>query len=387
MDDLIDDVYKNITIQEGKSVIEKFIIEVYFYEGISAKEMSRKLYLPIPLVAAIKNELKKRNIIKVQSGIRLTEEGLEFVNTNLGYKNLNIELYNQLIENEEPEFLQNELNIIDKLLEGRPQVNVTIDQSKCTSTTSLKRAILALKNKSLIGKNILCIGDDDLISVSIGILLKKLYNNCDTSKTTVTVLDIDTRILDYIDDIAKQHDLAIKCINIDLKKALPKQLINCFDCAFTDPPYTLQGLELFVSRALSGLKYESNLKLFLSFGHKNPLVSLDMQKFFWQSGLEICNIYNNYNFYEGAEIIGNTSDMIVLNTTSKTIPLILEDFEELIYTGEIKKTLRIYECMNCKKNIEVSIKSEIKTIEKLKEVGCIGCGKIKFNLKEKLNLT
>jgi N4-bis(aminopropyl)spermidine synthase len=346
--------------------------------------MSRKLNLPIPIISAIKNEFKKRNLVVMKSGIRLSEEGVFFVKNELGYNNLNIDMYNRLINLIDYESFDNKIiQTIDTLLQNRPEVDVTVDQSKCTNLTAIKRAILVLKNNKLINKNILCVGDDDLISISMGLLIKSLYNGEEKSNTEITVIDIDERILLYIEKIAKEFELPIVCIKHDVKLELPVNLINKFDCILTDPPYSLDGLKLFVSRGISSLKEESNLQIFLSFGHKNPLQSLYMQGFFYESGLEICSIYNNYNMYEGAEIIGNTSDMIILNTTTKTISLITSDYDELIYTGEIKKTIRIYECINCKRKIEISIKSEIKNIEKLKELGCPDCNTYKFNLKEK----
>ena len=67
------------------------------------------------------------------------------------------------------------MTMIKRIFDNRPNVDVTLDQSKCTPETSLKRAILCVKNNTLVGKKILCIGDDDLVSVSTALLLKKLF--------------------------------------------------------------------------------------------------------------------------------------------------------------------------------------------------------------------
>jgi predicted methyltransferase len=90
------------------------------------------------------------------------------------------------------------LLLLEDLFQSRPQVNVQIDQSKCTVKTSLARAILCLRDHSLIGKRILCVGDDDLVSVSLGFLLKQLFPNASHSKATIEVVDIDDRFLCYI---------------------------------------------------------------------------------------------------------------------------------------------------------------------------------------------
>jgi len=66
-----------------------------------------------------------------------------------------------------------------------------------------------------------------------------------------------------------------------------------------------------------------------------------------------------------------------LITTSKTIPIIKESdqFDGPIYTGEFNPKIRFYECSECGKTIEVSNKSEFKTIEMLKKEGCPFCKK------------
>ncbi len=64
---------------------------------------------------------------------------------------------------------------LQEVFDNRPKVDVTIDQSKSSIDTSLKRAILSLKNHDLVGKRILCLGDDDLVSIALGFLLKKTF--------------------------------------------------------------------------------------------------------------------------------------------------------------------------------------------------------------------
>lgn len=384
--DIINEIYKNVNILEGKHIITKFLEIVYLNQKITAKYMSRILNLPIPIISAIKNEYKKKKLVKMEGGITLTEMGIKFVENNLGYKGLDIDLYKNLEISNFETLLQKQLIQLDMLLHNRPSVDVTIDQSKCTSSTSIKRSILALKNNMLINKKILCIGDDDLISVSTCILLQALYKEKQNIQTEVTVIDIDERILSYIEEISVKYNFNIKCIQRNLKKELPFEEKENYDCIFTDPPYTLEGLNLFVSRGISALKDESNLKIFLSFGNKSPVETLTMQGIFYKSALEICAIYKNFNYYEGADIIGNTSNMYVLGTTNKTQEIINKEYTDIIYTGEIRKTSRIYECKNCKETYEVSMKSKVKTIEELKEDGCKTCKENKFILKSRCNL-
>ena len=72
----------------------------------------------------------------------------------MGFKNINKNLYIKLLtepwkDHKEIIEIREELNIIFK---NRPQVDVTIDQSKCSIDTAIKRAVLCIKNHTLIGK-------------------------------------------------------------------------------------------------------------------------------------------------------------------------------------------------------------------------------------------
>ncbi len=341
--------------------------------------------MPIPVVSAIKNELKKLKLVKQEAGIKLTERGIIFVENTLKYKNFDKELYYKLIEeNADIEYLlKDEINLLTDILDNRPSVDVLVDQSKCTVMTSIKRAILALKSGSLIGKNILCMGDDDFVSISIAIVTKKLFRNDENFNCDVTVLDIDKRILQYIENLADEYRLPISLLYYDAKKPLPTVVCNQFDCLFTDPPYTIQGLELFLSRGICGLKNQNSLKIFFSFANKSPDVTLKMQTAFNEMGLVIKHIDSTFNEYEGAKILGSTGQMIVLNTTKKTEPKIIHEFNDSLYTGEIRKTTRTYKCKNCKKIFKVGFDKEHKTIEDLKKVGCEYCNENKFDLIKK----
>ncbi len=207
----IEKINKNINIEEGKKAIENILITIYLKEGISTKELARKNLLPIPIVAATKKEFINNGLVIQDRGTRLTDKGRHFVEEGLGFKKINKDLYMRLLMEPWDEHIE-VTEIKEKLQEvfnNRPQVDVTIDQSKSSIDTSLKRAILCLENHNLAGKRILCLGDDDLVSIALGFLLKKLFDNNIHHNTLITVMDIDKRILDYINNIAIKESLPI----------------------------------------------------------------------------------------------------------------------------------------------------------------------------------
>ncbi|MFD0715692.1 bis-aminopropyl spermidine synthase family protein [Paenibacillus sp. GCM10027626] len=380
----IEQASQHIRLQEGTQAIEQLLLECYLNPGISTKELARKTLLPTPVAAAIKRELIKAGALLQDRGVRCTSDGSAWIEREWGYEGLNRSLYHDLLlETEWTEGLKDVLAILEELFPLRPTADVQIDQSKCTPETSLRRAVLCLKQHALIGKKILCVGDDDLVSVSIGLLLQRLFPANGHTVTHVDVLDIDERFLQYIETIARERGLPIRCRRLDLREPLPDKLHGQYDCFFTDPPYTLQGMSLFISRGVQALKQEKGLPIFLSFAHKSPAFMLAMQREFVRMGLTVSANFPRFNAYEGAEMIANRSQMFILRTTDQTKPEYLEKFTDALYTGEVKQTLRTYRCRQCSKDVYVGITGEFATIEQLKNEGCADCGHDTFEMVAK----
>lgn len=384
---LIDYVYSQVSIKEGKKVIENILLDIYFKPGISTKEMARKTLLPLPLVSAIKKELIKAGLVEQKRGVNCTARGNRFVEQTMGFGHLDHNLYQRLkYEQWQPDELKDMMNKLESVFEGRPQVDVTIDQSSCTLATSMNRAVLALRHEALIGRDIVCLGDDDLVSVSLAFLLKQLYHNDATkSNTRIYVFEIDKRITSYVNYLAETEDLPIVCYEMDFREQLPPEFLHSFDCVFTDPPYTQQGMSLFVSRGIQLLKRDVGLPMFLSFAHKSPDFTLAMQREFANMGLLVTSVLPRFNEYIGAEIIGNTSQMIVLQSTEETHESIEREYRQALYTGEVKRTIRLYECKHCNRVTEVGFQMQWQTIEHLKKEGCPDCRHETFELIQKKN--
>ncbi|WP_306465038.1 bis-aminopropyl spermidine synthase family protein [Virgibacillus salexigens] len=384
---VIEQVNGNLDLEEGSLVIEHLMIECFLTPGISTKILARKVLLPVPVTVAIKKELIENGLLKQDRGVRCTQKGKALVEQSLDYKGLDKQLHERLLSR--PDNLEADLDsiliILHDLFSKRPQVNVQLDQSLCTPETSLRRAILCLSERSLIGKRILCVGDDDLVSVAIGLLLQKLFPRKSEFHTWIDVMDIDTRFLAFINKIAKEKNLPITCIEHDMRKPVASAYVSRYDCFLTDPPYTLQGMELFVSRGVHALKRQSGMPIFLSFAHKSPAFMLKMQQIFIRLGLSVTATLPQFDHYLGAQMIANQSQMLIMKTTTSTeIPIdLLQEYQDPIYTGEMKQSFRIYRCKSCGIERKVGANFPFKTIEQLKESTCPVCCNNTFLLIKK----
>ncbi|MDP2684035.1 MAG: bis-aminopropyl spermidine synthase family protein [bacterium] len=202
------------------------------------------------------------------------------------------------------------------------------DQFTATPETVVKRASLLNHFNDINNKRLLFLGDDDFTSITVTMLGKP---------TEIIVLDVDDRILDKIKSISDKLSLNIKTIKHDLAKVLPNDLLNRFDVVFTDPPYTSEGVRLFLSRAISSLDRKNMAsRIYLCYGNSDRAKEryLPIYKFIIDSGLMLRYVFDKFNRYFGAESIGCTSSMFVLDVTPKVKIIIKGDYDNPIYTND-----------------------------------------------------
>ena len=361
-------------------MIHQYAFLVLCYPKISVKELAHHLFLPVPIISAIKNELKKKNMVIDQNGIVVTTKGELIIRQELKIEAIDIKRYLQVIS------MQNCHNLfpdVEAIYQNRPEVDVTIDQSKCTVETAFKRACYLLQKRETLTGSLICIGDDDLISVASAFLYHYITHGKGTD-FHVTVVDKDSRISDYITKISQDYQLPITCVKHDLINPMPAELAQQFDCMITDPPYTMNGLQLFVTRGLACLKKGKEVSIFLSYPHKPLMDRLKMQTFLTAHHIVIDLVLEKFNQYEGAQIIGGVSDFYQLKTTIKTDPSNDFTFTEKIYTREQNPKNRAYQCVHCQQVHQVGQKHSFVTIEQLKNKSCPSCSHTKFKLIKKI---
>jgi hypothetical protein len=210
----------------------------------------------------------------------------------------------------------------------RKAANRDLDQFYATSETVAKRGALLNYFGDIAGKRILLLGDDDLTSAAIA-----------TYKTAkeIMVLDIDSNILSDVTKISSVNGLNISTVEYDVRNALPKDLANRFDVVFTDPPYTKDGFSLFLSRAVEALSNKnSSARVYICYGNSDRAKEryLPIYETILKSNTLIRWVFDKFNRYNGAESIGSSSSLFVLDTTSKTQKLLNGNYKGKLYTNE-----------------------------------------------------
>lgn len=356
-------------------------------EPLTARALARITRLPVPVVTAMRRELEKAGVVAPGPHLRLTSEADKAMAESWGWA--------QTAPNQAavvcpacggtgilpagPQW-ESVLAALRRHFQGNPLVDVTLDQSHCTPETNLRRVALMHEQGALAGKHVLALGDDDSVSVAVALAGKALSPTGKLARRVVAV-DSDERILTHLRDIAVSEGVLVGLVTHDLRCLLPRDLQGEFDTVTTDPPYTLPGLKLFLSRAIQAIKPEGG-RIFLSFGHRPPDEQVAIQRAIADMGLVIEQLIPNFSRYVGAGILAGVSDMYVLGVTEGAMTLVEGDYDGPIYTGQLRPTMRNYACTACGSQIAVGGEAggQFANIEALKQVGCPACGAHNFKL-------
>ncbi|TFG02954.1 MAG: adenosylmethionine decarboxylase [Promethearchaeota archaeon] len=330
-------------LAEGLEGIRSILLYMYRFPTLKNKKLAQKTGIAIPALAAARSELQKADIIEKRN--RLGQKGQKWVKENLYLRFDYDPIPNHFdIQYENlPKRLQFLKNSAD-YLEGRPDPDYSYDQAHAIIPTVIDRTLYLVKKGDIEGRKLIFLGDDDATSILVGLtgLAEK-----------ITVIDIDDTVLTYLSDVAKKNSINnIDFLLHDLRVPLPFDYLNAYDVVVMDPPYTNQGLRLFLKRAKQVLRTSIQIekrhftlvgkKLLLCFGSKPPKEMQKIQMSILDHGFIIKEMLPDFNRYEGASILGQFSDLYYLNLSE-----IHEDEGQLrlknpeIYTSQLKHGVNI----------------------------------------------
>ncbi|TYP49262.1 bis-aminopropyl spermidine synthase family protein [Thermosediminibacter litoriperuensis] len=244
---IAEEVYRRTGIETTERDVEKVLSGLagssHFWEVVCA---ARK---PFSVVAEIIEILKQTKLVKVdeQGDISFTPEGMEFLNSSriaprkdytcpaCEGRGIGLEKLKELLQK------------FDEVTADRPKAIIDYDQGFVTTRTVAGRIALMAGRGDLEGKKLLVLGDDDLVSVAAGL---------SGMPAEVVVMEIDDRLVEYINNKAAKFGLPVKAIKYDFREKLPEEYVGYFHTFTTDPPETLEALEVCMGRGLTGLSGE-----------------------------------------------------------------------------------------------------------------------------------
>jgi predicted methyltransferase len=363
-------------LREGAAGVEALIRAVHRAGEIRLADAARAARLPLPIATAIRRELEKAGVLQRQAGLVLTRDGRAYAEEVLGLAVSHDATCRACAGR--GVVIDGPLAVALERLAGHvangPPVDVTLDQAPSTPETAILRAGLMLRAGAIEGRRILILGDDDSVSLAIGLVAQAVAGR--PLARRITVLELDPERRAFIERVAAAEGLDIEVIAHDLREVLPEGMAGAFDVFETDPPYTLEGAELFLTRAVEALD-RGRGDGFFSFAHWPPRRMLDLQSAMIELGLAIKAVHPAFNVYQGAAVLGGEGQFLELAATGarRWAP---EDWCGPLYTAEVAPRERAYRCTRCRKTFHLGEGGVPATIERLKAAGCPACGNRRF---------
>ena len=250
------------------------------------------------------------------------------------------------------------------LQELRGEPNEELDQYFINIETALKRAQL-FNPRDYDGKRLMIIGDMDLISLFIGKL---------STPKDLVVMDIDKRLPELIFKLKfKEKIRSIRFVNHDIRVRMLAVMKNQFEYIFIEPPFTVEGLELGLSRAVQCARKDTEPYIVLSWDYEKNVKEV-VKKFVEEMNLELVKVYDSFNSYIYKTPLGKySSDLFLIKVRTDSKETISDHYYGPLYYRESKEKPKSYRC-KCGHIIKIGEGGEYEKLEDLEESGCPICG-------------
>eukprot|EP01087_Luapelamoeba_hula_P022290 TRINITY_DN7954_c0_g1_i1.p1 TRINITY_DN7954_c0_g1~~TRINITY_DN7954_c0_g1_i1.p1 ORF type:complete len:407 (-),score=69.72 TRINITY_DN7954_c0_g1_i1:120-1340(-) len=181
------------------------------------------------------------------------------------------------------------LAAFDKVAIDRPRAKEEFDQWYMTPQQALHRITFIHSRGDLVNKRILVIGDDDLLGVAAGFT---------RLAAEVVVLEVDQRIIDFTNRVAKEYNLNLRAQTFDARSPLPDELVAHFDVFVSDPVETVEGCKVFISRGVTGLRDVGSTVYFgLTTLESDRKKWFDVQRLIFEMNFALTDVIRNFTEY------------------------------------------------------------------------------------------
>jgi N4-bis(aminopropyl)spermidine synthase len=368
---IVAEVAAAVRMDEGEAGVRDVLRTVARLEPVAVRAVSRSTELPVPFVAAICNELRKRGVISRQRPVQLTLRGRELFGA--GTLRVPLDATCAACGGHEiviPPELVPAVEELAGLAESAPTQRVDLDQAHCTVETKVRRVLAMHKAGALDDRRVLLLGDDDLTSLALKVVVEQL--GAASTIRRLVVVDVDPALVSFLARELRGAPFEVECVRHDLRDPLPNALQGSAETVFTDPPYTRAGASLFLSRAVEAIRGPRR-DVFLAFGAGRPEETLSVQLAIAEMGLVVRRLAPNFNEYLGAGALGGTSHLYHLATTPALRPLVEGRHDGPLYTGDFRPPVRDYRCRGCGRALRVGRGRRWSSVRALKRDRCPHC--------------
>jgi N4-bis(aminopropyl)spermidine synthase len=329
---IVREVAAAVGLAEGERGVRSVIAAVVRLEPVSTRCLSRTVDLPVPIVASVCGELRKRAIVAAERPTQLTPHGRELFAVG------GLDVHRPatcpkcsgrgVVVRGEMAPLLAEMKRISRLA---PPPRPDLDQCHCTAETKLRRVLALHEADALVGRRVLILGDDDLTSLAIDRVVRRFGSEASIAK--LAVVDLDPAVVGHVARELAGASFPTLSVQHDVREPMPRSLRGSFDTVVTDPPYTVAGATLFLSRAAEALA-GSGVDVFFSFGSRRPGAAFLVQRTISEMGFAIVRLLRDFNEYVGAGVLGGTSSLYHLSAATTLRPLVTGTYEGPLYTAD-----------------------------------------------------
>jgi predicted methyltransferase len=373
VDAIAAEVAAAVGLAEGPAGVHDVLRVIAAHEPVATRDVARRAELPVPIVAAVCNELRKRDVVDRVRPVQLTAAGRDSLAAARGGAATALSGQCPCCNGRGvvvPDTLASLMPVLERAAAGVPAAKLDLDQTHCTAETSMRRVLRMHEAGALAGQHIIILGDDDLLSVAVA-----AFAEHGARPRRLTVVDCDPGLLGYIAGQLGGLGTAAELVEHDLRDPLPVSLTGCFGVACTDPPYTVAGAELFLSRAVSALAPGAGGHVFFSFGARRPGETVAAQRLLADMGLAVRSLTPGFNTYTGAGILAGSSNLYHLRATTDSEPRITGSYSGPLYSAQSRAAAtRPYRCVACGAVHQVGPGAQWTMIADLKAAGCPECG-------------
>jgi predicted methyltransferase len=323
-DVIVAEVAATGNLAEGEAGVRAVLAALARLEPVSIRGLSRAVGLPVPIVAAVCGELRRRGVVAERRPAQLTLAGRRLFAAGA-------------LRAASPHELKALRRELLPVVRAGPEAVLELDQCHCTVETKLRRVLALHEGDALVGRRILLLGDDDLVSVAVDRFVQRFGSGATVAG--VCVMDLDGAVLEFLEAQLAGAPFPVEFVRHDVREPLPSGLCGAFDTVVTDPPYTNPATEVFLSRAADALAPRGG-DVFLSFGSRRPDAAFRLQRAIVALGFSIRRLTRDFNEYVGAGVLGGTSHLYHLAATSQLQPLVRGRYDGPLYTSEVDSRFR-----------------------------------------------